>query len=88
MLLDDQVELLAQATSLRDARTRPASSIDEAREIAGDGLARLPWRDCGADGEDRLAKAGVSVRCLIRKDSRPVDDPDADGVDALVGRAY
>jgi prolyl-tRNA synthetase len=88
MLLDDQRELQAQARNLRDARTRPARSIDEAREIAGEGLARLPWRDLGEDGEDRLAQAGLSVRCLIREDSRPVDDPGADGVDALVGRAY
>ncbi|MGH2887726.1 MAG: proline--tRNA ligase [Solirubrobacteraceae bacterium] len=88
MLVDDQGELLVQATSLRDARTRPAASIDEAREIAGDGVARLPWRDVGTDGEDRLAKAGVSVRCLVREDGGPVDDPDADGVDALVARAY
>ncbi len=88
MLLDDQSELLAQATSLRDARTRPARSLDEARELAGEGLARLPWRDFGPDGEDRLAKAGVSVRCLLREDGEPVDDPDADGVDALVARAY
>ena len=88
MLVDDQAELLAQATTLRDARTRPARSLDEARELAGEGLARLPWRDCGEDGEARLAQAGVSVRCLLREDGEPVDDPAADGVDALVGRAY
>jgi prolyl-tRNA synthetase len=88
MLVDDQRELLAQATSLRDQRTRTARSIDEARELAADGIARLRWRDCGEDGEDRLAKAGVSVRCLVREDGEPVDDLDADDVDALVGRAY
>ena len=88
MLVDDQSELLAQATSLRDARTRPARSLDEARELAGDGFARLPWRAVGEDGEARLGQAGVSVRCLLRDDGEPVDDPDADGVDALVARAY
>ena len=88
MLADDQAALLTQATTLRDGRTRPAQSIDEARDVAGDGVARLPWRDCGVDGEDRLARAGVSVRCLVREDGEPVDDPDADGVDALVARAY
>ena len=88
MLVDDQTELLAQATVLKDERTRSARSIDEARELAGDGFARVPWRDFGIDGEDRLAKAGVSVRCLLREDGEPVDDPDADGVDALVARAY
>ena len=88
MLDDDQEELLAQATRLRDQRTRSAVSIDEARELAGDGLARLPWRTCGAEGEDRLAQAGVSVRCLLHEDGDPVDDPEADGVEAIVGRAY
>ncbi len=88
MLVEDQNELLSQASALRDARTRTARSIDEARELAGAGFARLPWRDCGLEGEDRLARAGVSVRCLLREDGDPVDDPDADGVDALVARAY
>jgi prolyl-tRNA synthetase len=88
MLAEDQNELLAQATTLRAGRTRPARSIDEARDTAGDGVARLPWRSCGAAGEDRLAEAGVSVRCLVREDGEPVNDPDADGVEALVARAY
>jgi prolyl-tRNA synthetase len=88
MLVDDQRELLAQAAALRDARTRPAHSLDEARELAADGFARLPWRDVNTEGEARLAQAGVSVRCLVRGDGEPVDDPDADGVDALVARAY
>jgi prolyl-tRNA synthetase len=88
MLGEDQAELLAQATTLRDERTRPAGSIDQASELASDGFARLPWRAVGAEGEDRLARAGVSVRCLVREDGRPVDDPDAAGVDALVARAY
>jgi prolyl-tRNA synthetase len=88
MLFDDQRELLAQATLLRDERTRSVQSIDDAIEAASDGFARLSWRACGQEGEDRLAQAGVSVRCLVRDDGQPVDDPDADGVDALVARAY
>jgi prolyl-tRNA synthetase len=88
MLVDDQSELLAQATALRDERTRSAESIAEAKELASDGFARLSWRVCGTEGEDRLAQAGVSVRCLVREDGEAVDDPDADGVDALVARAY
>ena len=34
------------------------------------------------------AQSGASVRCLVREDGEPVDDPDADGVDALIARAY
>jgi prolyl-tRNA synthetase len=88
MLVEDQRELLAQATAMRDARTRSALSVDEGAELASDGFARIPWRDCGVEGEDRLARAGVSVRCLMREDGAPVDDLDADGVEALVARAY
>ena len=88
MLEADQRELLAQATSLRDTRTRPAQTIDEALQIARKGCARLPWPACGQRGEDRLNQAGISVRCLIRRDNAPVDDPHADGVEALAARAY
>jgi prolyl-tRNA synthetase len=87
-LLEDQHELLAQATTLRDAHTRSAHTVDEARAMASEGVARIPWRDCGRMGEERLARAGISVRCLERADGSPVDDPDADGVDAIVARAY
>jgi prolyl-tRNA synthetase len=88
MLVADQNELLAQATALRNERTLPARSLDEAREIAGAGFARLPWRSCAGDAEEQLARAGLSVRCLVREDGEPVDDPNADGVEALVARAY
>ena len=88
MLVDDQTELLAQATALRDRRTQSAASIDEARESTSAGFARLPWRVCGEEGEKHLAQSGASVRCLVREDGEPVGDPDADGVDALIARAY
>ena len=42
----------------------------------------------GPDGEQRLLEDGISVRCLVRSDGEPVDDPDADGVEAIVARAY
>jgi prolyl-tRNA synthetase len=88
MLDEDQAELLAQATALRDRLTRPAASIDEATAAAEDGLARMRWRDLGTEGEQRLLGRGISVRCLLREDGGPVDDPDDEGVDAIVGRAY
>jgi prolyl-tRNA synthetase len=88
MLADDQQELLRQATALRDGRTQRASTLQEAEEIARDGFARIPWRTCGSGGEDRLAQAGISVRCLLRADQQPEDDPDDDAVEALLARAY
>jgi len=43
---------------------------------------------CGHHGEEQLARVGISVRCLLRKDGEPVDDPSTDGVDAFLARAY
>lgn len=88
MLADDQQELLRQATELRDGRTHRANTLQEAEEIARNGFARIPWRACGSNGEDRLAQAGISVRCLLRADDQPVDDRDDDAVEALLARAY
>jgi prolyl-tRNA synthetase len=84
----EQAELLRQATELRDARTRPVRTIEEAVEQARDGAARLPWALLGPEGEHRLLQDGISVRCLLRTDGEPADDPDVDGVDAIVARAY
>jgi prolyl-tRNA synthetase len=88
MLVEDQRELLTEAQRFRDARTRSAGTIDEALEIANQGVARIPWRACGKAGEDRLAHAGASVRCLVGQDGNPAEDPNREGVDALVARAY
>ncbi len=65
-----------------------AHAVDEALELAADGFALLPWRLCGDQGEGRLAGEGISVRCLVREDRQPVDDPEAEGVQALLARAY
>jgi prolyl-tRNA synthetase len=88
ILREDQHELREQAMALRDRRTRSAHTLDDVLEMARDGLARVPWRACGVEGEARLAQAGVSVRCLVRQDGQPVHDPDDGGVEALIGRAY
>jgi prolyl-tRNA synthetase len=88
MLREDQAELLAQASALRDRLTRPVTSIHEATAAAEDGFARVPWRAVGPQGEERLLRSGISVRCLLRADDRPVDDPNDKGVEAIVARAY
>ena len=85
---DDQHGLLAQATALRNENTEPVQTIEAAQEVATRGFAQIPWRVVGPDGEERLARDGISVRCLIREDGRPVDDPDDDRVEALLARAY
>ncbi|MGZ4249050.1 MAG: His/Gly/Thr/Pro-type tRNA ligase C-terminal domain-containing protein [Solirubrobacteraceae bacterium] len=83
----DQRELLEQATALRNGHTHRAETLKEAKEIASRDVARIFWRACGQDGEDQLAKAGIS-RCLMRADDQPVEDPDDDAVDALLARGY
>src|ERR671922_629211 len=88
ILRAEQAELLRQARALRDRLTDPAGTIDEAIEQARVGAARVPWAALGPDGERRLLEDGISVRCLAREDGEPIGNPDADGVEAIVARAY
>ena len=73
----DQAALLEQSTRLRDDRTATADDVAGATELAREGAVRIPWPAIGAEGEQRLAEAGLSVRCLLR-----------DSDDAIVARAY
>ena len=57
-------DLLASATARRDERTVDVTSLDEAREAAQTGFARIPWPKLGEAGEAELAKDAVTVRCL------------------------
>ncbi len=88
MLVDDQLELLAQATTSRDRLTHRAETLDDVQAIAASGVARISWSACGPEGEAHLATSGISVRCLIREDGGPVDRPGDADVDALLARAY
>jgi prolyl-tRNA synthetase len=88
ILASEQAELLRQATELREGLTRPVRSIEEGAEQARAGAARLPWALVGPEGERRLLADGISVRCLVRDDGEPVNDPDADGVHAIIARSY
>ncbi|MFI5047925.1 MAG: proline--tRNA ligase [Acidimicrobiia bacterium] len=87
--LDRQQDaLLAEATVLRDEHTVDVTTLDEAREAATTGWARIAWDTVGPEGEAELAQGGVSVRCLRRDDgSLPDTDTDPDLV-ALVARSY
>jgi prolyl-tRNA synthetase len=83
-----QAGLLAEATRLRDERTTEATTIDDAREAAQTGFARIPWDALGTEGEAELAKASVTVRCLQRADGGlPLSEDELDLV-AWVARAY
>jgi prolyl-tRNA synthetase len=82
-------DLLAEATTAREARTAEAATLDDALEAATAGFARIPMGALGPEGEDRLAQHAVTVRCLQRPDgslARP-GDAEADLV-AVVARSY
>jgi prolyl-tRNA synthetase len=88
ILQGEQDEVLRQARAFRDRLTSAATTIHEAVDQARPGAARIAWATVGPDEERRLLDDGISVRCLIRDDGEPVDDPDADGVQAILARAY
>jgi prolyl-tRNA synthetase len=83
-----QEAMLAAATERRDARITDCATLDEAREAAQTGVARVPWELIGVAGEEELAAAGLTVRCLQCDDgSLPESDDDADAL-AYIARAY
>ncbi len=83
-----QRSLLAAATERQDSRTVDVATAEEAAEATTTGFARLPWAALGTGGEDRLASAGVTVRCLRRADGALPTGDDDPAVVAVVGRAY
>jgi prolyl-tRNA synthetase len=83
-----QRDMFEAATARRDAFISDCTTLDEAREAAQKGVARLPWEVIGESGEQDLATSGLTVRCLQRSDgSLPETDRDA-GALAYVARAY
>jgi prolyl-tRNA synthetase len=89
-LLAAQADLLAEASSERQRRTVRVASLDEAFDAAATGFALIPWSAVGSDGENRLAAAGLSVRCLQRADGSLADGDEETEADlqAVVARAY
>jgi prolyl-tRNA synthetase len=83
-----QADLLAAATARRDERTVEVSTIDEAREAAQTGFARIPWATLGEAGEEVLAADAVTVRCLQTPEGEVPASEDEPGVVAVVARAY
>jgi len=83
-----QLDMFDAATARRDATISDCATLDEARDTAQTGVARVPWELVGTVGEQDLATSGLTVRCLRRGDgSLPETDHDA-GALAYVARAY
>ncbi len=88
LIRDIQTDMLAAATARRDAFISDCATLDQARDAARDGVARVRWASVGISGEQRLAADGVTVRCLQREDGAlPDTDDDPDAI-AYVARAY
>jgi prolyl-tRNA synthetase len=83
-----QSDLLAQATERRESRTAEVASVAEAAEAAASGWARIPWDLVRGEGEARLARDAVTVRCLQRADGTVPDADDEPDLVAYVGRSY
>jgi prolyl-tRNA synthetase len=83
-----QAALLAEATERRESHTVDVTTLDDAREAAATGWARIPWDTVGAKGEAELAQASVSVRCLHRADGSLPESDDEPGLTAVVARSY
>ena len=62
-----QTDMLEAATARRDAFISDCTTLDQARDVAQTGVARLPWELVGTSGEEDLAASGLTVRCLQRE---------------------
>jgi prolyl-tRNA synthetase len=83
-----QRDMLNAATARRDAVISDCTTLDDARDAAQTGVARLPWEVVGPAGEQDLATSGLTVRCLQLSDGSLPDTDDDAGVLAYVARAY
>jgi prolyl-tRNA synthetase len=64
------------------------ASVAEAVEAAQTGFAVLPWSEVGPEGEDELARAAVTVRCLQPADGGLAESSEEADLIAVCGRAY
>ncbi|MFG1932855.1 proline--tRNA ligase [Mycobacterium sp. NPDC048908] len=83
-----QHDMLEAATARRNVATTDCTTLDQAREAAQSGVARVPWQVVGAAGEQDLATSGLTVRCLQLGDGSLPEADDDGGALAYVARAY
>src|SRR6202022_2348545 len=53
-----QMDMLDAATARQDPRLSDCTTVDQARDVAQTGVARLPWELVGTSGEQDLAASG------------------------------
>jgi prolyl-tRNA synthetase len=83
-----QADMLAAATERRDVITSDCTTLEQARDVAQTGVARLPWDLVGDSGEQDLATSGLTVRCLHLRDGSLPESGDDAGAVAYIARAY
>jgi prolyl-tRNA synthetase len=83
-----QTDMLEAATVRRDAFIADCSTLDQARDAAQTGVARVPWEVVGSSGEEDLAANGLTVRCLQLNDGGLPDTDSDEAAVAFVARAY
>jgi len=83
-----QDDMLAASTARRDAVISECATLDEAREVAQKGVAKVPWASVGDAREAELAASGLTIRCLQASDGSLPETDDDSGVLAYVARAY
>jgi prolyl-tRNA synthetase len=83
-----QTDMFEAATARREAAITDCTTLDQVREAAQTGVARVPWDVVGTAGEQDLATSGLTVRCLQLSDGSLPDTDDDAGALAYVARAY
>lgn len=83
-----QTDMFEAASARREAFTSDCTTLDQARDAAQTGVARLPWELVGASGEQDLATSALTVRCLQLGDGSLPESEDDPGVLAYIARAY
>jgi prolyl-tRNA synthetase len=86
-LAETAERLHAEALAFCQERTSTVETLEQAVEAGAEGFARVPFSEVGEAGEDRLAEAGLTVRCLQRADGSLARSED-DELVAVVGKAY
>ncbi len=88
LLEELQERILAEATSWRDSRIAEATTVDQVKQAATTGFARIPWAVLGPEGEATLAEEAITVRCLQRPDGSLPHSRDEPDLVAVCGRSY
>lgn len=83
-----QDQMFADALKRRDDATHDVATVEEAREAAQEGFARLAWDAVGPSGEAVLKTDAITVRCLQRADGSIPDNDAEKGLVCLVAKSY